>query len=745
MPRVKVLDKELSELIAAGEVIERPSSIIKELLENSIDSGATAITAEIKQGGISYIRVTDNGCGISYSDVPTAFLRHATSKLSDREDLNRIHTLGFRGEALASISAVARCEIMTKPKEEDFGTRYRIEGTEEKLYEKTGCPDGTTIVIRDIFYNVPARLKFLKKDKYEGNAIASIIGKIAVSHPGISFTFIRDNRRELFTPGDGSLYSSVYSSLGREFAASMIPVDYSLGGIKVSGFAVKPLFGRRNRAMQHFFVNGRYVKSFTCMGALEEAYRNNIMEGKFPACVLFMEIPPVLVDVNVHPAKIEVRFSDDKAVYDAIYFAVKNAILCDGAAAEMNLSQHKRTAADYALSPFQSPAPAVQTSFDDTSVSRFSGSVKAVRAADSRQEFPGNQGNVSGDYRQGFPKNQSNTSGSYPQNNSENQGNISNDFPQNIFGNRSKISNNSAQDFSGNRSENFPGEQINIFDSTHASDTGKSTFSTPEGREEKIRPIKKITSEKPSEIPEDISEHLQQGYSGSGEEGGIYGMAPAEKREFRYINAAPESGEETSVPGDSKPEETEYFRYIGEAFKNYILAETEDGLLIVDKHAAHERIRFERLRTGRENLTAQMLLEPIRLRLDYTEYDALMKNLRVCADCGFDIEPLAAPEVMIKGIPSMLDKRDIEEIVTELAGNFAAHRHDPLPEILDDMYHTMACRGAIKANDITSPEELTDLLRQVLSDERIRYCPHGRPVMFKLTKREIEKQFKRIV
>lgn len=733
MPKVKVLDKELSELIAAGEVIERPSSIIKELLENSIDSGATAITAEIKQGGISYIRVTDNGCGISYSDVPTAFLRHATSKLSAREDLNRIHTLGFRGEALASISAVARCEIMTKPKEEDFGTRYRIEGTEEKLYEKTGCPDGTTIVIRDIFYNVPARLKFLKKDKYEGNAIASIIGKIAVSHPGISFTFIRDNRRELFTPGDGSLYSTVYSSLGREFAASMIPVDYSLGGIKVNGFTVKPLFGRRNRAMQHFFVNGRYVKSFTCMGALEEAYRNNLMEGKFPACVLFMEIPPMLVDVNVHPAKIEVRFSDDKLVYDAIFFAVKNAILCDGAAAEMKLpgadQGHKKTEADYALSPFQNPATAVQTSFDDTSVSRFSGSVKAVRAADD----PANERSV--------------FSGSVRRNASGSLDDIIGDLRQAFPGDMGNIPPAPVQD--------IPYKADNIPDEPRGERPGSKAV-TPHDRTE-ISPVQtrppqrhdttETVSPRP-DIPEDISEHLQQGDDDSG----IFGLASADfaaaqKREFKYINAAPEdSGQRENIPRENAgAEETEYFRFLGEVFKNYIIAETGDGILIVDKHAAHERIRFERLRTGRENLTAQMLLAPVKLRLDYSEYDALMKNLRVCADCGFDIEPLAAPEVLIKGIPSMLDKRDAEEIVTELAVNFAAHRHDPLPEILDDMYHTMACRGAIKANDITSPDELTDLLRQVLSDERIRYCPHGRPVMFKLTKREIEKQFRRIV
>ncbi|MCM1523752.1 MAG: DNA mismatch repair endonuclease MutL, partial [Ruminococcus sp.] len=368
MPKVQVLDKELAELIAAGEVIERPSSVVKELTENAIDSGASAVTIEIKQGGIAYIRITDNGCGMSYEDVPTAFLRHATSKLKGKEDLNSIMTLGFRGEALASICAVARCEVMTKQKGDEYGTRYAIEGTKETLWEKTGCPDGTTVIVRDIFHNVPARLKFLKKDRYEGGAVASVVSKIALSHPEISFRFIRNNTQELFTPGDSRLYSAVYSVMGKEFAASLIPVSYRLGGIGVRGYTVKPLWGRKNRSMQHFFVNGRYVRSLTCMTALEEAYRNSIMEGKLPACVLFMDIPPSAVDVNVHPAKTEVRFSDDRMIYDALYFAVKNALLSDSRPAQIEIPEHKPTAADYALPVFSEPANTVQTAIRDTSV-----------------------------------------------------------------------------------------------------------------------------------------------------------------------------------------------------------------------------------------------------------------------------------------------------------------------------------------------------------------------------------------
>lgn len=687
MPRVHVLDKEVAELIAAGEVIERPSSIIKELTENAIDSGARSITVEIKHGGISYIRVSDNGCGMSFEDVPTAFLRHATSKLENKEDLSEIMTLGFRGEALASICAVAKCEIITKPVAEEYGTHYVIEGTEEKLCEKTGCPDGTTIIVRDIFYNVPARLKFLKKDKYEGNAIASIISKIAVSHPEISFRFIRDNRQELFTPGDNRLYSAVYSVFGKEFAASLIPVNYKLGGISVRGYTVRPLWGRKNRAMQHFFVNGRYVKSLVCMGALEEAYRNSIMEGKFPACVLFMDIPPSVVDVNVHPAKTEVRFAEDKTVYDSLYFAVKNALLADEKPAELKVPERKRTEADYAAPVFSDPPPAVQTELADSSRSKYSSSVTPVIPAQV----------------------------------------LSRDNSQRM-----------AEIGSVKSGEGYSHE-------IRFDDVPKET--PPPERERHAEHNDRFHAKSAG----DISEHLQSGYAKPSDTDGetLEGLEPATKTktDFKYINenAFRPKEEQPAEQLREAPPEKIYFRIIGEAFKNYAIAETEDGILIVDKHAAHERIRFERLRAGREELSSQLLLEPMEIMLDYGEYDALMKNLRICADCGFEIEPLEAPKVRIKGIPSMLDGNDAGDIVTELAQNFAAHRHDPLPEILDDMYHTMACRGAIKANDVTGIDELRYLVEQILSDERIRYCPHGRPVMFKLTKKELEKQFRRIV
>lgn len=719
MPKVRVLDKELSELIAAGEVIERPCSVIKELIENSIDSGAAAITVEIKRGGISYIRITDNGCAMSYEDVPTAFLRHATSKLSVKDDLTKIMTLGFRGEALASISAVAKCDVLTKPKGEELGTHYIIEGTEEKLYERTGCPDGTTIIIRDIFYNVPARLKFLKKDQYEGNAIANIVSKIAISHPEISFRFIRDNKQELFTPGDNRLYSAVYSVLGKEFAASMLPVDYTLGGINIYGYTVKPLFGKKNRTMQHFFVNGRYIKSITCMGALDEAYRNSIMEGKYPACVLFLNIPPDVVDVNVHPAKTEIRFADDKVIYDALFFAVKNALLADQKPAEIIVPEHKKTAADYVVSEFRNEEHGGQTELFDTSKSRYVGNVKVAEVID--KDNPNRFAQISRDKNSEAYK-----------------------HPVRI----EEI----PKDFAVKKTEPAVPMEQQLEMAVMSAEKSWDKEEKHEAMSE-VKPIEKESTptEQPAPIsPTELSAHLQSGYKAPEIEKGepdISELKTEPAPEFKYINESSlkqQSAHENEQPKE-EPKKEVWFRIIGEAFKNYAIAETEDGIIIVDKHAAHERIRFERLRTGREQLTAQMLLCPQKLLLDYNDYDALISSLRVCADCGFDIEPLEAPNVLIKGIPSMLDGNDAEDIVTELARNFAAHRHDPLPEILDDMYHTMACRGAIKANDVTDIHELKQLVKEVLCDERIRYCPHGRPVMFKLTKKELEKQFRRIV
>ena len=362
MSEIKVLSKEVSELIAAGEVIDRPASIIKELLENAIDAGANVITVEIKNGGRTYIRVTDNGKGISKEDLPIAFLRHATSKISVKNDLDSIMTLGFRGEALASICAVSKVDVLTKRPEEDYGTHYVIEGAVEKTCEECGCPDGTTFVVRDIFYNVPARLKFLKKDVSEGNFAADLVTKLTLSHPEISFKFIRDNKVEILTAGDGKIYSAVYSVYGRDFANSMLEVDYTWQGMHITGFTVKPLSAKPNRRFQNFFVNKRYVKSRACAAALEEAYRNLLMTGKFPACVLYIDIPPNTIDVNVHPTKIEVRFSDEKLMHEAVFFAVKNSLMKNDRPNEMHL-ENKRNFTDRELFDIPKKDNSVQLKF----------------------------------------------------------------------------------------------------------------------------------------------------------------------------------------------------------------------------------------------------------------------------------------------------------------------------------------------------------------------------------------------
>lgn len=654
MAKVQVLSKETSELIAAGEVIERPSSIVKELVENSIDSGATAITVEIKHGGISYLRVTDNGCGIDYEDVPTAFLRHATSKIHDKSDLDSILTLGFRGEALASICAVAKVDMLTKQLNDQFGTHYSINGGVEKEYEQTGCPDGTTIIIRDIFYNVPARLKFLKKDVAEGNAIASIVDKIAISHPEIAFKFIRDNKQEFITPGDGELYSSVYAVMGKQFAASMIPVDYELNGIKIDGFTVKPLFGRPNRTMQHFFINGRYVKSLVCTRSLEHAYQNSIMEGKFPSCVLRLTIPPSILDVNVHPAKIEVRFTDERIIADSIFFAVKNAILLDTKPVEINI---KKPVIDY-RKPVQEELPEyTQIKFQPEPI------VQEVKP--SYQEL--------------------------------------------------------VQEYVVTPKQHIPLEPANA-------EISKSVSVNTVINESSNKSITDI----PYDIPvENTTSDIP-----------IEQLEPVADTTFKYIS---EASFEKKKEIRSEPQKEIYFKVIGEVFKNYIIAEVEGDLIFVDKHAAHERILFEKLKSGKQKLVCQMLLNTPEVILDFEEFNALIQNKDLVSEMGFEFEISGSSKVTVNGVPSILDQCDPSDLIIELARNLSDNKANPMPEILDDMYHTFACKAAIKANDINTLSELSVIVKTILTDERIRYCPHGRPVMFKLTKRELEKQFKRIL
>ncbi len=688
MGRINLLQKETSELIAAGEVIERPSSVIKELIENSIDSGADNITVEIKNGGISYIRITDNGCGMEQEDVPMAFLRHATSKISSKEDLNSINTLGFRGEALASICAVARVEVLTKVAGSMYGTHYIIEGSEEKLNEQTGCPDGTTIIIRDIFFNVPARLKFLKKDVAEGNAISDITSKIAVSHPEIAFKFIRNNNQDFITPGDGDLYSSIYSVMGKDFAESLIPVKYKLNGVKIKGFTVKPLKGRPKRNFQYFFVNGRYVKSYTCSYALEEAYQNCIMEGKFPACVLLMEVSPVMLDVNVHPAKIEVRFNDDRLIHDSIYFSVKTAI--HNNSEPMNI-EIKQPIPDYTKPLPESYNIGTQLMFNTEQRKQAEPAAPVQHFSQpERPEQPLRVNEVSDlvGRRENVPVmgiasvNTSKPTGSYA------------DLPWTTP--KHAVS------------EPIPQKNVSVQVEYNDYKNDSSQTDIP------------YTVEPPENISEtptpDIPEHS----------GG-----------YKYINE--------QAPIIEQPKKEIFFRIIGEAFKEYIIAEVDKEVIFVDKHAAHERILFEKLKAGQQNLQCQMMLEPIDVMLSNEEYDALVQNKQTAFDLGFSFTEKRNTSVSVNGIPAMLDGCDPADLIIELASNFSNNRNNPLPVILDDMYHTFACKAAIKANDENSPKELAEIVRTLLENESIRYCPHGRPVMFKITKYELDKQFRRIV
>ena len=685
MSEIRVLSKEVSELIAAGEVIDRPASVIKELLENAIDAGATVITVEIKNGGRTYMRVTDNGKGIAPDDLPTAFLRHATSKISQKDDLDSILTLGFRGEALASICAVAKVDVLTKRRADSYGTHYAIEGAAEKTSEQCGCPDGTTFVVRDIFYNVPARLKFLKKDSSEANHVADLVSKLTLSHPDISFKLIRDNKTELITAGDGKIYSAVYSVYGREFANSLIEVDYTWQGIHVSGYTVKPLEARPNRKFQNFFVNTRFVRSKACAAALEEAYRNNIMVGKFPACVLYIDVPPNTIDVNVHPTKIEVRFSDEKLMHEAVYFAVKNSLTEKDTPGEIKLDTG-RNYTDHELYDFPPEDKSVQLEF-------------AVK-----KEVP---------VENTAPKVQEHTE-EVPAEVFDEERPLPEPPEENIF--RPKIT----------RVENIP------IDEEHRKAGDDLFLAELDVHEEPPAPKKqeKVTIEeinnavKEIPLPEYTEEEKKDGFTFISDRSFIRSVVQEVRHE----------------PEKPKPV------VIGELFKTYVVAQAGDEMLLMDKHAAHERYIFEKIKSDISELDTQMLLEPVMVMLSYEEFDALAANLDKMSRLGFEVEPDVAPTVAVKGVPVILgDGENPTDIITELARNFIQCRHDPQLEIFDDLYHSIACKAAIKANDNNSIIELQALLNAVYGNDKIRYCPHGRPVLVTLSKKDIEKQFRRLV
>lgn len=612
MAKINKLPKHMADLIAAGEVVERPASVVKELMENAVDAGATSITVEIQHGGISYIRVTDDGCGIDREDVKTAFVSHATSKIKTAEDLNTILTLGFRGEALPSIAAVSKVNMITKTATEEMGTSLTIEGGIITDFSDAGCAVGTTMIVRELFYNTPARMKFLKKDVSEGNYVASAVEKLALSHPEISIRFIRDGKQVFTTNGDGNLQNVCFSAFGKDFSNGLLNVDASVGNVSVKGLVTPPFNCRGSRGMQYFFVNGRSVKNTTIMAAFENAYKNSVMVGKFPGGVLFITLPPTLVDVNVHPSKIEVRFSDERAIFDAVYHAVKTALSENTSLKQAVLTEKKPSINELLFKP--------QQNFKQTTV------------------------------------------------------------------------------------------------------------------EEHITYTEKIL--KPLSAKNDVLNDVEAPYVAEVDEDPI-------KIEFPIIKA-PETPEPKPEIQEETPQKQDEIRLIGEAYKTYILIELNGTLCVIDKHAAHERILFNQLKKNEHNTGSQLLLSPVTVTLGKEEYVAVTENLETIANAGFDVQDFGNGTVIVRSCPIDLDNQEIAPLIDEIAQYLFKNRRDITNEHLDWIYHNVACRSAIKAGDTNSTAELLALAKQVVNDNEVRFCPHGRPVMIELSKYELEKQFGRV-
>lgn len=670
MPRINILPKNIADLIAAGEVVERPSSVIKEFVENSIDAGAKKITVEIQNGGKTYMRVTDDGCGIERDDVKKAFISHATSKISDITDLDAISTLGFRGEALASVCAVSKVELMTATANSSSGTRYVIEGGEEILIDDVGSPVGTTIVVKDLFYNIPARLKFLKKDVQEGNYIASILEKIALSNPGISFKFIRDGKIAFQTPGDNSLKSAIYAVFGKDFTSQLLPAECDMNGIRVSGFVTKPTAGRGSRAMQTFFVNGRYVKSVVFLSALEAAYKNSIMVGKYPACVLFIELPFEAVDVNVHPAKTEVRFFEDKKVFDAVYNCALGAITAD--------KSHVQASFSTAKAFMEQPHKAEQLKIKDV--------INNVK--------PSDEASVKQPERSFIIK----------------------EFGKPITGVENMVK----------APEKSEEKQLDFLKDEYLKPSVKA-FTPVEVKINDIK-ITNKTEDKPDLYVESSIAQVDNDNEDSDS---------VEQETVKVCN-------DTDVIEQAATASVPDYRYIGEAFNTYLIAELEGKLVLIDKHAAHERILFEKFKNQGIG-ESQMMLFPVTVTLSADEYSAVLENIDLLENAGYDISDFGDRTVKLSACPPPLVDENLTELITEVAGYLSCNIKTLMPEKLDWIYHSMACRAAVKAGNFTSRYEAERFVGKVLSDDSIRYCPHGRPVLIELTERELEKQFKRII
>lgn len=699
MSQIRVLDKHTAELIAAGEVVERPASVVKELIENAIDAGASQVTISIESGGVKLIEISDDGTGIEAEDIPTAFIRHATSKIQTQDDLDHIQTLGFRGEALASIASVARVELLTRTQEADCATLYRIEGGESLGAEPAARGVGTTIRVRDLFYNTPARMKFLKKDSSEGTFVADIVAHVALSHPAVRFKFVREGKVQYVTPGDGQLRSAVYAVLGREFSRGLLELDNSTGPYRLWGLITPPKGCRASRSMQYFYINGRNVRNRTMMAALEGAYKGTMMQGKFPGCILMLQMPPELVDVNVHPAKVEVRFAREGDIFDVVYHAVKLALAQPGTGERQfafdapkeddqksDEIKQENTAKQIGFTPLSAvlPAQADPGALPEPSSREDADILSVPMQRPSRPLRPA-------------------TRATDP------------DWPEEVFA-PIAVDAPPMREFALHSPERpaMPETKLHV-----AAEENTFRKATAEDQLD-------VQPELPEQGP--VQDHMA-----------AWTAAEPPKQE------QPPQKEETEQLGFEVPIAEPPLEYVGELFRTYILAQRGDEVCVIDKHAAHERQLFEKLAADYGSVPGQLLLQPLAVNLGAAEKQALLDNLPLLENAGLEVEDFGGTTVLLRTVPADVEPQNAEELLVELADKLAKGSRDALNERTEWVLHSIACRAAVKAGDRTSPQELMALAEKILSGQVPPFCPHGRPCVLKLTRKELEKQFGRIV
>ena len=713
MAVIHVLDKHTAELIAAGEVVERPASVVKELLENSIDAGATQVTVSIESGGVKLIEISDNGTGIEAEYISTAFIRHATSKIETPDDLTNIHTLGFRGEALASIASVARVELTTRTEVDEFATVYRIEGGEEVSREPGARAVGTTIRVKDLFYNTPARMKFLKKDSSEGTFVSDTVTHVALSHPEVSVKFIREGKLQYVTPGDGQLRGAVYAVLGREFSRDLIELKNQEGVYRITGLVTPPKSCRASRSMQHFYINGRYVRNRTMMAGMEMAFKGTMMQGKFPGGILLLEMPADLVDVNVHPAKIEARFAHENDVFDVVYHAVKLALAQPGTGERLFTFEADKEEEKAGNS--KKDTDIIKNDVKNNNFTELSAIIRGQADPGVLPQQHWEPAKPAAAPQQPAPSAamQIPTAPSVPRW----KGSAQNEDMLDPFVtlHSPKLETTKAPEpFRAAASET----QLDV-----EPEFGETKLHSPQDHMAAWNPAQEAPKEEPESAPCAETEP----------------DAP-EAAEQETVLAEPEQ-----MNFDPTADQPEPLRYVGEVFRTYILAERGDELCLIDKHAAHERQLYEKLAANYGNVPSQMLLEPAAIDLAAEEKQALLDNIPLLENAGLEIADFGGNTVVLRAVPADVEPQNAESLLVEIANKLLKGGHDALNEHTEWVLHSISCRAAIKAGDKSSPQELLALAEKILSGEVPPFCPHGRPCVLKLTRKELEKQFGRIV